>query len=82
MKQKSGINAHIHMYEYFGGVARILVPNNCKTAVIHNGGLKSQQINEIYQEMVEHYGTAIIPACIRVPKDKLNAEGTVGNVST
>ena len=25
-------------YEYFGGVAKILVPDNCKTAVIHNGG--------------------------------------------
>ena len=29
MKQKSWINAHIHMYEYFGGVAKILVPDNC-----------------------------------------------------
>ena len=28
MKQKSWINAHVHMYEYFGGVARILVPDN------------------------------------------------------
>ena len=26
-------NAHVHMYEYFGGVARILVPDNCRTAV-------------------------------------------------
>ncbi len=42
MKQKSWMNAHIHMYEYFGGVARILVSDNCKTAVIHNGGLKDQ----------------------------------------
>ena len=82
MKQKSWINAHVHMYEYFGGVARILVPDNCKTAVIHNGGFKDQQINETYQEMAEHYGTAIIPARVRAPKDKPNAEGTVGNIST
>ena len=82
MKQRSWINAHIHMYEYFGGVARILVPDNCKTAVVHNGGFKDQQINETYQEMVEHYGTAIIPARVRAPKDKPNAEGTVGNIST
>ena len=46
MKQKSWINAHVHMYEYFGGVARILVPDNCKTAVVHHGGWKNQQINE------------------------------------
>lgn len=25
------------LYEYFGGVAKILVPDNCKIAVIHNG---------------------------------------------
>ena len=82
MKQKSWINAHVHMYEFFGGVTRILVPDNCKTAVIHNGGFKDQQINETYQEMAEHYGTAIIPARVRAPKDKPNAEGTVGNIST
>ena len=82
MKQKSWINAHVHMYEYFGGVARILVPANCKTAVVHNGGWKDQQINETYQELAEHYGTAIIPARVRTPKDKPNAEGTVGNIST
>ena len=81
-KQKSWIYAHVHMYEFFGGVAKILVPDNCKTAVIHNGGWKSQQINETYQEMAEHYGTAIIPARVRSPKDKPNAEGTVGNIST
>ena len=82
MKQKSWITAHVHMYEFFGGVARILVPDNCKTAVVHNGGWKDQQINETYQEMAEHYGTAIIPARVRTPKDKPNAEGTVGNIST
>ena len=81
MKQKSWITAHVHMYEFFGGVARILVPDNCKTAVVHNGGWKDQQINETYREMAEHYGTAIIPARIRTPKDKPNAEGTVGNIS-
>ena len=82
MKQKSWINAHVHMYEYFGGVAKILVPDNCKTAVVHNGGWKDQQINETYQELAEHYGTAIIPARVRAPKDKPNAEGMVGNIST
>lgn len=81
-KQQSWIDAHVHMYEYFGGVAKILVPDNCKTAVIHNGGWKDQRINTVYHEMAEHYGTAIIPARVRTPKDKPNAEGTVGNIST
>lgn len=32
--------------------------------------------------MAEHYGRAIIPARIRAPKDKPNAEGNVDNIST
>lgn len=82
MKQKSWITAHIHMYEYFGGVAKILVPDNCRTAVDRSQGWKDPKINAVYQEMAEHYGTAIIPARIRAPKDKPAAEGAVGAIST
>ena len=64
------------------GVAKILVPDNCRTAVDHNKGWKDQRINAVYQEMAEHYGTAIIPARIRTPRDKANVEGSVGNIST
>lgn len=32
--------------------------------------------------MAEHYNTVIIPARVHSPKDKPNAEGTVGNIST
>ncbi len=81
-KQASWISAHVHMYEYFGGVSRILVPDNCKTAVIHNNKWNDQQINAVYHEMAEHYNTAIIPARVRSPKDKPNAEGSVGIIST
>ncbi len=81
-KQKAWITAHVHMYEYFGGVAKILVPDNCKTAVIHNKDWYNQQLNTVYHEMAEHYGTAIIPARVRKPKDKPNVEGSVGNIST
>jgi transposase len=28
-KQQSWITAHVHMYDYFDGVAKILVPDNC-----------------------------------------------------
>jgi transposase len=81
-KQQAWITAHVHMYEYFGGVAKILVPDNCKTAVIHNKGWYNQEINKVYHGMAEHYNTAIIPARVRAPKDKPNAEGAVGNIST
>ncbi len=81
-KQRAWITAHVHMYEYFGGVAKILVSDNCKTAIIRNGGWYNQQVNAVYHEMAEHYGTAIIPARVRKPKDKPNAEGSVNGVST
>lgn len=82
-KQASWIAAHIHMYEYFGAVARILVPDNCKTAIIRKGNsYYDPRINEVYRSLAEHYGTAIIPARVRAPKDKPNAEGAVRHVST
>ena len=82
-KERSWITAHIHMYDFFSGVSKILVPDNCKTAVIRKGNsYVDPRINENYRSMAEHYGTAIIPARVRAPKDKPNAEGSVRHVST
>lgn len=81
-KTPNWIKAHIHMFNYFGGVARILVPDNTATAVNHNGGWYTQELNATYHELAEHYGTAIIPARVRRPKDKPSAEGNVGHAST
>jgi transposase len=75
------IAAHNGAYRYFGGVARITVPDNLKTGVISNTKDKTV-INRTYQEMAEHYDTAILPARPYRPKDKPNAEGEVGVVST
>ncbi len=66
-KQQAWITAHVHMYDYFGGVSKILVPDNCKTAVIHNKNWYTQKLNKTYHEMAEHYNTAIIPARVRKP---------------
>lgn len=79
--QEAWIAAHVNAYAYFGGVARILVPDNLKTGVIkHN---KSELVlNRSYHELAEHYGTAILPARVRTPKDKATVEGTVGIVSS
>ena len=82
-KEVSWITAHIHMYDFFGGVSRILVPDNCKTAVTRKGsGYQDPRINETYRNFAEHYGTAIIPARVRTPKDKANVESSVRHVST
>lgn len=79
--QQSWIAAHVSAYEYFGGVTRILVPDNFKTGVTKH--TKTEIVlNRSYQEMAEHYGTAIIPARVYTPKDKATVEGTVGIIST
>ena len=81
MKQDAWITAHVNAYHYFGGVTRILTPDNLKTGVIKN--TKDETVvNKSYQEMAEHYGTAIVPARPRKPKDKAFVEGSVGVVST
>lgn len=79
--QAAWIAAHVNAYNFFGGVARMLVPDNLKTGVIKH--TRSEIIlNKSYQEMAEHYGTAILPARVRSPKDKATVEGSVGNIST
>jgi transposase len=80
MKQNAWIAAHVNMYAFFGGVSRILVPDNLKVGVIKNTR-SDTVLNKAYQEMAEHYGTAVIPTRVRKPRDKASVEGAVGNVS-
>ena len=62
-------------------MTRILVPDNLKTGVFKN--TKEMIIlNRNYREIAEHYGTAVIPARSRTPKDKAFVASSVGVVST
>lgn len=79
--QENWIAAHVNAYRFFGGVTRILVPDNLKTGVMKNAGVEVV-LNRAYQELAEHYGTAVLPARVRKPKDKPSVEGTVGIIST
>jgi transposase len=79
--QENWIAAHVNAYRHFGGATRILVPDNLKTGV--DKVTKSETIiNKAYGEMAQHYGTAVIPARVRKPKDKATVEGSVGIIST
>ena len=79
--QESWIGGHVNAYKHFGGVSRILVPDNLKTGV-ERVTKEEAVINRTYMEMAEHYGTAVIPARVKSPKDKAAVEGMVGIVST
>ena len=76
MKTENWLNCHVHAFDFFGGVARLLIPDNCKTATLSNTRY-DVILNRSYQELAEHYGTAIVPARVRKPKDKSPAEAPV-----
>lgn len=73
------IESHIHLFEYFGGVSEMVVPDNLKSAV-QSSHLYDPNINANYQHMSEHYGIAIVPARAGEPKDKAKVENAVGIV--
>ena len=81
MRLENWLRCHVHAYSYFGGVTRLLIPDNLKTGVSRNTRYETV-LNRSYQEMAEHYDTAIIPARMAHPKDKALAEGTVRYAST
>lgn len=66
-------------FEAFSGVPRMLIPDNCATAT-DRGSACETLINKDYERFAEHYGTAVVPARVRKPRDKSTAEGTVGLV--
>lgn len=63
------IKAHIHAFEFFKGVAQILVPDNLKTGITHPSRYEPD-INPTYNDMALHYGVAVIPARIKKPRWK------------
>ena len=81
MKIENWLMCHVHAYSYFGGVTRILVPDNLKTGVTANTRYETQ-LNESYRELAEYYGTAIVPARVRKPQDKGLVERSVGFSTT
>ncbi|NIN68323.1 MAG: IS21 family transposase [Anaerolineae bacterium] len=67
------IGAHVRMFAFFGGVPEIVVPDNLKAGVKHPCRYEPD-LNPTYQDLAQHYGTAVIPTRVRKPKDKAKAE--------
>lgn len=75
-KVQSWLEAHCRMFEFYGGVCELLVPDNLKSAVIKADRFEPV-LNEAYQRLAHHYGCAVMPARPRKPKDKAKAENAV-----
>ncbi|AEJ40125.1 transposase subunit [Sulfobacillus acidophilus TPY] len=72
----SWIPGHVHALEYFGGVPRLIVPDNPKAGVIQENWYEPR-LHPTYQEWADHYGCAILPARVRKPRDKAKVEAAV-----
>lgn len=70
------IGAHVRMFAFLGGVPKVVVPDNLKSAVL-KADRYDPGLNRTYAEMAEHYGTAILPARPRKPRDKAKVEVAV-----
>jgi len=65
--------SHVHAFEFFGGVPELIIPDNLRSGV-NKSCRYDPDLNRAYQQLGEHYGTVIIPARPRKPKDKSKAE--------
>lgn len=70
------LSSHAKMYEFFEGVPLVTVPDNLKSAV-DRANLYEPTINRSYMECASHYGTIVIPARPRRPRDKAKVEAGV-----
>ena len=70
MKQDSWNNAHVQAFEFLGGATQIIVPDNAATATHRTvKGDSARVVQARYQELADHYSTAVVPARVRRPRD-------------
>jgi len=70
------IGCHVGAFAAFGGVARQIVCDNLKAGVTRPSRYEPG-ISRSYQDMAGHYGTAVLPARVRRPRDKAKVEVAV-----
>lgn len=70
------LSAHIHALEFYGGVPKLIIPDNAKTAV-SRACRYDPDLNPTYQEFAVHYGMGVVPARPYKPRDKAKVESGV-----
>ena len=70
------IGSHVRAFQFLGGVSAVIVPDNLKSGV-HKAHRYEPDLNPTYVEMASHYGTSVMPARSRKPKDKAKVEAGV-----
>jgi len=75
----SWLGGHVRAFAFFGGVPKLVKPDNLKAGVKHPSYYEPD-LNPSYQEMAAYYEVAVLPARVRKPKDKAKVENGVQNV--
>jgi transposase len=70
------IDAQIKALEFFGGVPRLIVPDQAR-ALIKQPDRYDPQPNALYEEFAAHYGCALLAARPAHPRDKPKVENAV-----
>ena len=70
------IGSHVRAIEAIGGAPAALVPDQLKSGVTLACRYEPK-IQRTYEEMARHYGTTVLPARPRSPRDKAKVEGGV-----
>lgn len=70
------LQSHVNMFDFFGGTAQLLSPDNLKSAVT-KAHRYDPVINQAYTRLAEHYEVAVVPARVRTPQDKAIVERTI-----
>ena len=76
MKSRNWLGAHRRMFNFYGGVAHVLVPDCLKQGVL-KCHLYDPDLNPGYATLAVHYGASVVPARASHPKDKAICEGLV-----
>jgi transposase len=70
------LGTHVRLFAFLGGVPAKVVPDNLKVGVTH-ASYYDPVINASYAGLIKHYGTAVVPARARKPRDKPGVENGV-----
>jgi hypothetical protein len=75
-RSRNWLTAHRRMFEFYGGVAHVIVPDCLKQGVL-KCHLYDPDLNPGYAELAAHYHAAVVPARAGHAKDKAVVEGLV-----
>jgi transposase len=77
-KQPAWCDAHRRAFEYFEGVAQVIVPDNASTASNQISRTdRAREVNCSYADFLQYYGAAAVPTRSNRPRDKGNVEAGV-----